>query len=291
MRAGRPSRTADRVALRRAAHQLIDHPLVLEDPIAIPLLGAEQAAALRADPRGAQAGPFAAHLRAFLVVRSRLTEDLLADHVARGLAQYVVLGAGLDSFAYRNPHPGLRVFEIDHPATQAFKRERLAQAGITPPPSLRYVPVDFERDRLDRALEGAGLDPSRPAFFSWLGVVPYLERAAIRATFAVVVAATRAGGALVFDYGLKPSRLPFAQRLVVEAFAARLRAAGEPWLSFFDPPELAQELRAAGFEGVDDWDRERLTARYLAHREDDLVLGGAGRIAVASRPLARPAGT
>ena len=286
MRDGRPSRTADRVALRRAAHQLLDRPLVFEDPLAISLLGAEQAAALRADPRASQPGPYARFLRAFLVVRSRLAEDLLAGYVARGLAQYVVLGAGLDTFAHRNTNAALRVFEVDHPATQALKRERLADAGLATPSTLTFVPVDFARDPLGDALEAAGLDPARPAFFSWLGVVPYLELPAIRATFATVALATRAGGALVFDYGIKASRLPLHQRLVVQAFAARVAAAGEPWLSAFVPEEIEAELRAAGFESVEDWSPERLRARYLEHRADELALGNAGRIAVASRPLA-----
>src|SRR4029077_18672202 len=129
----RPSRTAERVAMRRAAHQLLDHPRIHDDPLALTILGDARAAALRADRGWFEDDVMAPVLRAFLAVRSRLAEDALAQAVAAGVRKYVVLGAGLDTFPHRNPYPALRVFEVDHPATQAWKRQRLADAHIAVP--------------------------------------------------------------------------------------------------------------------------------------------------------------
>ena len=143
MQEGKFSRTARRVAIRRAAHQLLDHPRVLDDPLALRIIGAEAAEELRSNPKEHHA--FSRAFRAFMAARSRYAEDELAGAVERGVRQYVVLGAGLDTFAYRNPHAGLRVFEVDHPATQAWKREQLSAAGIAIPAALTFVPVDFER--------------------------------------------------------------------------------------------------------------------------------------------------
>src|ERR1700728_4612774 len=128
MQEGKFSRTAYRVAVRRAAHQLLDHPKVLDDPLALRIIGRKAAQELRSQPK--ERHLFARASRAFMVVRSRYAEDELARAVSQGVSQYVVLGAGLDTFAYRNPHPGLRVFEIDHPATQAWKRGQLQAAAI-----------------------------------------------------------------------------------------------------------------------------------------------------------------
>src|ERR1700684_280435 len=142
MQEGKFSRTAQRVAIRRAAHQLLDQPRVLDDPLALRIIGSEAAEALRSDPKEDHA--FSRAFRAFMAARSRYAEDELARAVARGVTQYVVLGAGLDTFAYRNPHAGLHVFEVDHPATQVWKRERVPAAGIAIPPSFTLFSIDFE---------------------------------------------------------------------------------------------------------------------------------------------------
>src|SRR5580704_6309372 len=174
MQDARPSRTALRVALRRAAHQLYDaRPLVLEDPVAVPILGKTYAEELRRTPTRSDR-PFSVGLRAFLVARSRYAEDTLAHAVERGVKQYVLLGAGLDTFAHRNPHSHLRVFEVDHPATQQWKRELLETSRLPAPGNLTYAPVDFERESLPEQLLSVGFDPDVPTFFAWLGVVPYL---------------------------------------------------------------------------------------------------------------------
>src|SRR5271163_1639382 len=174
MQEGKFSRTARRVAIRRAAHQLLDHPMVLDDPLALRIIGSEAAESLRSNPK--EDHGFARAFRAFMAARSRYAEDELACAVEHEVRQYVVLGAGLDTFAYRNPHLGLRIFEVDHPATQAWKREQLQAARIAIPTSLTFVPIDFERQTLAAGLEQAGFDAGAAAFFSWLGVTPYLTR-------------------------------------------------------------------------------------------------------------------
>src|SRR5579872_4113072 len=151
-----PSRTALRVAMRRAAHQLYDaRPLVFDDPIAVPILGPYAEELLRTPGRdpSRKPRPHSIGLRAFLVARSRYAENLLAQAVSNGVTQYVLLGAGLDTFAYRNPHPSLHVFEVDHPATQEWKRELLETSSIPAPPCLTYAPVDFEHHPIPEQLQ------------------------------------------------------------------------------------------------------------------------------------------
>jgi methyltransferase (TIGR00027 family) len=285
-----PSRTAQRVAWRRAAHQLLDDPPVFVDPLAIPILGPDAAAALREDPESGETSLAAPYLRAFLAARSRVAEEALAEGVARGVRQYVVLGAGLDTFAYRNPHDGagVRVFEVDHPATQAWKRERLAAAGLPVPPSLSFVPLDIESDALGPALARAGFDASHATFVAWLGVVPYLERDAVLRTLGFIARETAAGSGVALDYGVPPSSLPLLARVVYESVAARVRAAGEPWRTFFEPAALAGELERLGFDRVADWGEAELNDRYFAGRADRLRVGPAGHITVAWHGVARP---
>ena len=279
MREDRPSATAHRVALRRAAHQLLDRPPVLEDPIALRIIGAESRAAIEADPSHFEDSRIAPFLRAFFAVRSRFAEDGLAEAIQRGVRQYVVLGAGLDTFAYRNPYPSdtLRVFEVDHPATQAWKRSRLAEGGIAVPPSLTFVPVDFGTAQLPRALAAAGFRDEVPSWLAWLGVTMYLTRAAFDDTLRFI-ASQPAGSGVVFDYALSPSALDARGRAVFEAMAERVSAAGEPWQTTFVPEELARDLRAMGFTEVEDLGAKEIEARYLHGRQDGLRVGSIGRL-------------
>jgi methyltransferase (TIGR00027 family) len=272
--------TAWRVALRRAAHQLLDRPPVLLDPLALTILGTETAEALRRNPGQFDDGPLAAPLRAFLAVRARLAEDRLAQLRQRGVRQYVVLGAGLDTSAYRNPRPDLplRVWEVDQPAAQDWKRARLDAAGIEIPPGVSFVPLDFEHASLAEVLSAAGFDVAAGAFFSWLGVTPYLPRVAVLNTLADIAALTAPGGGVVFDYAVDPDLLTHVQRAVFHAMAARVEAAGEPWRSSFDPREFVATLRTIGFSSVEDFGADALNARYLANRSDDLRLGGLAHI-------------
>jgi len=270
-----PSRTAYGVACRRAAHQLFDRPLVFEDPFALTILGEQVAAEVRATPPEDLNHPFHQSMRFRMAVRSRYAEDKLAEAVARGVRQYVILGAGLDTSAYRSPFPGLSIFEVDFPATQAWKQQRVADAGLPIPPGLTYAPVDFEHQTLGEGLAAAGFRTDAPAFFSWLGVVPYLTREAFLATLRFI-ASLPAGSAVVFDYSIPRHLLGEQERQAVEALAARVAAIGEPFLSSYVPEELAQELRAMGFTGIEDLDPPATNARYFQNRADGFEVRGKG---------------
>ena len=275
----RASRTALRVARRRAAHQVLDVPRVFTDPLAAAIVGDEVG---WLDNPASQTGLDRA-ARAFMAVRSRIAEDALADAVQRHVRQYVVLGAGLDTFAYRNPHEtaGLRVFEVDHPSTQHWKRERLARAGIDIPPSVVFAPVDFEHETLAAGLAGVGFDLQSPAFFSWLGVTMYLSVEAVASTLKYIGHRPAQSG-VVFDYGVPPSTLSPMERLVLEGLSARVAAAGEPFTSFFEPADIAGRLAEAGLEVVEDLGRDEINARYFSGRTDGLALRGRlGRILIA----------
>jgi methyltransferase (TIGR00027 family) len=283
-----PSRTALRVSLRRAAHQLHDSPpLVFDDPLAARILGPEFAKELKRTPDSAKR-PFSAGLRAWIVARARLAEDTLA--AAAGLPestrnnprQYLVLGAGLDTFACRNPYPNVRVFEVDHPATQAWKIERLAAAKIVPPPTAAFVAVDFERDSLHAKLKAAGFQFAQPTVTAWLGVAPYLTAEAFRATMRVL-SSFATGSEVVFDYSQPREVLPPLEQLMLDSLSARVARAGEPFQLFFTPDQLAEELDWLGLRVVEDLDGAALNARYFAGRRDGLALRGkAARVCVAA---------
>ncbi|HTQ99930.1 MAG TPA: SAM-dependent methyltransferase [Candidatus Acidoferrum sp.] len=269
-----PSRTAWRVALRRAAHQLLDKPQVLDDPVALTILGPRIAAQLWANPAENERGPASAHMRAFLAVRSRFAEDHLAAWRTRGIQQYVVLGAGLDTFAYRIPAgPSLQVWEVDHPATQAWKRKLLDEAHIAIPANVQHVAVDFEHDNLADCLARAGFDINAGAVFAWLGVVPYLTQDAIRATLTYIAKATGNGGGVAFDYPLDRASMTWRQRIMFDLLAARVESVGEPFQSSFVPEQLQRELRALGFAVAEDASPDLLNARYFDHRSDELKVG------------------
>jgi methyltransferase (TIGR00027 family) len=265
-----PSRTADRVALRRAAHQLWDKPKVFDDPIALKIIPAAASAEL-AGSRPSDSAP-ARFLRAFMVARSRFAEDNLVEAVARGVKQYVVLGAGLDTFAYRNPFAELHVFEVDYPATQTWKRQRLQLANIPVPSTLTFAPVDFEKDTLPAGLAQAGFRENETAFFSWLGVTPYLAEQTVLATLQWIAAGPQNG--VAFDYAVPRSSLSFFQRMAFDALSARVAAAGEPFVGFFDPETLSRELQKMGFKHIEDLGVEQINARYFSERSDGLRVGG-----------------
>jgi len=271
---GAPSLTARGAALQRAAHQLLEEPRIFDDPLALRILGAERVAWLgRNLDRYRRAGARA--MRAFLVMRSRYAEDELARAVARGVRQYVVLGAGLDTFAYRNPHRRLRVFEVDHPATQAWKRIQLKEQFIDVPPSLKFAPVDFERQTLAEGLKAAGFRTDQAAFFSWLGVVVYLSEAAVAETLHYVAARPR-GSQLIFDFAPPEDSLSEPERTRRAASAARAAKKGEPWINFQDPGPLAARLRDAGFSSARSLGKEEMNENYFKDRVDGFRLYGSG---------------
>lgn len=281
MNPGQPSRTAVRVALRRAAHQILDKPVVFADPLALQIIGREVAGALQADPARFEGQLGAPTLRAFLAVRSRIAEDALADAVGRGVRQYVVLGAGMDTYAYRHAVAGLRVFEVDEPATQGWKRMRLEDVGLAEPASLTFVPMDFERQSLGEALHHAGFDPARGAFFSWLGVTPYLREAAVWTTLQAVAELAGAAGGITFDYAIPVESLNLLQRAKFAVLARRVAAAGEPFVSFFDPDVLKRKLMEFGFGSVRDLGPDALNTGYFANRADGLSVGDMGHVVTA----------
>jgi methyltransferase (TIGR00027 family) len=253
---GQPSFTAMRAAAHRAAHQLAEGGRVFADPFAARVLGESVA-----DVFGAELdAPTVRGMRLHIAARSAFAEAALADAVARGVRQYVLLGAGLDTFALRNPYPRVRVFEVDHPATQGWKRRRLADAGLAAPEQLTFAPIDFERTALGDGLAAAGFDAAAPAFFAWLGVIVYLTPPAIEATLRFIAGV---GGEVAFDYGEPISAYPPE----VQAREARrglgAAARGEPWISRFMPQDLARLLGVCGFTGIEDLGPAEIAQRFL----------------------------
>lgn len=269
VRQGTPSGTALRVATVRAAHRLLDDPIVFDDPLALAILGPEAEAELRADPFRYN-DQISRGLRASLVVRSRVAEDELARAVADGVRQYVLLGAGLDTFAYRNPFPDLRVFEIDHSSTQAWKRECLAKAGIAVPDSLTYAPVDFEEGgTLAEGLAAAGFDRAAPVCFAWLGVTMYLREEAVYDTLSWI-AGGAPGSSVTFDFRVPLDQLNPVERAISEMIMQRVAEMGEPWISAFDPETLKKRLIDMGFFRAEALLPDELNRRYLSRRKDGL---------------------
>ncbi|MGX8013754.1 SAM-dependent methyltransferase [Mesorhizobium sp. ORM8.1] len=256
MEDAKPSRTALGVARMRALNQLSPQAPLFRDPYAGAILGDAAPTAQnleQEDERGRR-------MRLFVAARARLAEDWLAAAVRRGVRQVVVLGAGLDTFSLRNPYPDVAVFEVDHPATQAWKRKCLADAGLAEPPATTFVPVNFERQRLLDELALAGLRPTEASFFMWLGVVPYLTQEAIFGTLSWI--AGMPGSEVVFDYSEPVENRDAAGQAALSFHAARVAAVGEPWISFFTPGELAKSLTELGFDEIEDFESSNIAARF-----------------------------
>lgn len=266
-----PKPSAMLVAMQRAAHQLLDPPLVLDDPIALALLDSAEAHWLRTHLDSFRQ-PVSVGLRSAVVVRSRLADDIWTDALERGIDQYVILGAGLDTSAYRQPAAAGRIFEVDLPAVQQWKQARLQEAGIALPASLRFFPVDFERVSLAEGLACAGFNPNAPAIFSWLGVTMYLDKAAVEETLRVIAGCAK-GSAVLMEYALPLHGQPPMMRIATEQLIMQITERGEPWKSFFEPAALIEMLTALGFTSCYAWTPDELNQRYLAHRCDGLRVG------------------
>ena len=264
MKPDESSRTALMVARQRAAHQLLDHGSILHDPFALKILGESQEDVLQF----ANAHPVASLGRLFTAARSRIAEDALAKAVERGMRQIVILGAGLDTFALRNPHAAQQtcIYEVDHPATQAVKRERLAQAQIQPPPRLVFVPVDFEQDDLEEKLAGAGFQQNSPAFFTWLGVVPYLTQDAIDRTLDYI--ASIPDSEVVFDYMEPPEAFSAELRQLEKMRAEQLKKMDERSVCRFEPAAIAAILHSHGFRAVEDISFQQIALRFGSAIQD-----------------------
>ena len=279
MELNQPSHTAHLVAMSRAAHQILDNPRVFEDPIAARIIGKQKSAEIASAPDQYKTTS-ATLVRAFLVARSKYVETALSEAIEREVHQYVILGAGLDTFPYRNPYHSelLQVFEVDHPSTQAWKRERIETEGISIPESLRFVSIDFEKETLENQLPKAGFKINEPSFFSWIGVTMYLTTEVVMATLKSIGMVATRGSEIVFDYMLSPALLSPTGLLSFHARAARVSAVGEPWKSTFEPNLLAAELHKLGFAIVEDIGSDGLNARYFANRTDELRVDGRARL-------------
>jgi methyltransferase (TIGR00027 family) len=258
MKPHEPSRTALLIARQRAAHQVLDLGSILNDPFALKIVQEDEKDLLQF----ANANPLASIGRLFTAARSRIAEDALSEAAGSGIRQIVILGAGLDTFALRNPHGALpiRIYEVDHPATQAWKRGRLAELQLPAPPWLVFVPVDFERDDLGERLAAAGFQKNAPVFFTWLGVVPYLTREAIGCTLEYM--SSIPNSEVVFDYMEPPQAFSLEIRGPVAKRTENLEKIGERWASHFDSTSIAEILRSHGFGGIEDIDFEAIRSRF-----------------------------
>jgi methyltransferase (TIGR00027 family) len=269
-----PSASALTAAAARAAHLIVDgQPTIFADPLAAALLGG-QAEELTGYHKRHGAHPVLVGARVQVTCRSRYAEHALARAIGAGVTQYVILGAGLDSFAYREGQDGrVRVFEVDHPASQQAKRAALAAAGIGEPDRVRYVPADLARDPLVRCLAAAGFDAAAPAVISWLGVTMYLTAEAVAETLAAV-AGFAPGTELIADYllpaGARDEAGALYGRLVAQASATH----GEPWRSFFTPDQMAHLAGRAGFGAVRAVSQRDTIPAELWHRADSLRPAG-----------------
>lgn len=274
----RRSGTAERVAMRRAAHQRWDKPVVFADPLAWDILSEEARERIYAGIEEENQNPWARGLRAFVALRSRFAEEQLGVAVSQGVRQAVILGAGLDTFAYRNPHADLQVYEVDYPATQAWKHERLLEGGIRIPESVRFAPVDFERDTLAHGLAATGFRADQPAFFSWLGVVPYLTREAAFATLRFIAGLPKGSG-VVFDYAIPRELLSEREQTAFDLLAERVARAGEPFRLFFEPERLTAELLGLGFTAVENLDGAAIREKWFGQpAQEQRLHGRAGRL-------------
>ena len=281
-------------ASQRAAHQILDNPKIFEDPLALRIIGAETESRLRLSLAQFQK-PTERAFRAAVMVRNRYAEDELGRSIQRGVRQYVILGAGLDTFAYRNPFPHLRVFEVDHPVTQAWKRSCLEKAAIPIPASVTYTSVDFEQQTLIDALRESGFKSDELTFISFIAVVRYLDRKTFLSVLTSIVSSMRAGSEVVFDFDRTPSLLKVLRgralpgrtevRFDFSSFSSlprRLRklAYGTVinWTfknndfrpTYFDIESLTRDLKQIGFADVQLFGPKEMNVRYCKDRTDGL---------------------
>jgi methyltransferase (TIGR00027 family) len=281
------------VATERAAHQLLDNPKIFEDPLALRIIGAEAESRLRLSLAQSQK-PEDRAFRAAVMVRNRYAEDELARSIQRGVRQYVILGAGLDTFAYRNPFPHLRVFEVDHPATHAWKRSCLEKAAIPIPASVTYVSVDFDRQMITNALRPSGFKSDELTFVAVLGVVRYLSRETLISVLTSIVSSMRTGSEIVFDFRSPPSLLQVLRGRALPGRTEVIFDSSFPSLpqrlwelaygmivnrrsrnngfraTYLDVAPLTRDLKRIGFADVQLFGPKELNVRYCKNRTDGL---------------------
>jgi methyltransferase (TIGR00027 family) len=265
----RRSRTVEIPAIMRALHQTIDHdPKILNDPIAPRLIDSDD------DHRWLTPlldHPFAKQWRAGFALRARYAEDCLAEGLRRGVTQYVILGAGLDTFAYRQPswEGSLRIYEVDDPVTQRWKVERLRVADIAIPSNMTFVPMDFERVSIPEALASTGFAFDAMTLCSWMGVTQYLTPHAFDTTFQFVLSLPR-WSEIVFSFILPQDAVAGVEADALVSAAHRAAQVGEPWLTRFRGDELGVKLRMMGFSQVIHLTPEEARERYFGDRTDGL---------------------
>ena len=278
------SRTALATAYLRAAHQILDaKPFILDDPVAVQLLGEGAEQRIREAAVRYQT-PAALALRSLVVLRSRFAEDRLSAAVQRGVSQYVIVGAGFDTFALRQPQwaNSLKVIEVDHLSSQAAKRSRIAEAGMQIPANVIFADIDFEQESLRDGLLRNGATVTKPTFFSWLGVTMYLTDAAIDATLRSM-ATFPEGSEVVLTFLQPPMRSPHASLEGPSRLAQRVAELGEPFVSYFDQATLKAKLLAAGFSRVEFLTPAIANSRYFEQGQSDLPLPERTDIASALR--------
>jgi methyltransferase (TIGR00027 family) len=276
MQKGQASRTAEIAAAVRAIHLLQDVPTVFDDPLALELTSPAWRRIAKSKPLRwilkhvvfRSQRPVAAQVLA----RSRYAEDLLEEAIAGGIGQYVVVGAGFDSFALRRRdlESSLRVFELDHPDTQRVKVERTLALGGELPANVEFVGIDFERQAVADGLTGSSYQPTLPAFFSWLGTTPYLSSAAILDTLRSIAVYAAPGSELVFDYLVPDEVLSASDRRVVQKLKRFTARRGEPLIGELHPSELETTLGSIGLELIENFSGADQMERYFAVRDDGL---------------------
>ncbi|MGO9117910.1 MAG: class I SAM-dependent methyltransferase [Desulfomonilaceae bacterium] len=267
------SRTALATAYMRAVHQLFDgEPRILEDPIVVRLIG-ETALQRINDPVNRYRSSEIGALRAHVVLRSRFAEDRLAAAVLRSVTQYVILGAGLDTFAYRQPGwaRALKIIEVDHVGTQTMKRSSLTAAGLAVPENVTFANVDFEHESLRDGLLRYEVSLDEPTFFSWLGVTVYLNEDAIDAVLRSV-AAFRVGSEIVLTFRQPIESATGKERDRLSRLAEHVASVGEPYVTYFEPDALEDKLRSIGFSKVEFLSSADAEERYFRQRPKDLPL-------------------
>lgn len=256
--------TALATAYMRAAHQLLEaKPLLFDDPVALPLLGPEALKNIQ-DTKDHYQTPEVLALRTRIILRSRFTEDRLAAAVSRGIRQYIILGAGFDTFALRQPSwaKELKIVEVDHAGTQSLKRSYIDAAKLTIPENVLFADINFEHESLHEGLCRYNVSMDKPAFFSWLGVMMYLKEDAIDAVLHSV-AMFPAGSEIVLTFVRPPGDVP-------SIIAQSVTNLGEPWLSHFEPDEIEEKLYGTGFSKVEFLTPAEAETRYFRLRPRDL---------------------
>jgi methyltransferase (TIGR00027 family) len=283
----KPSETAQFAAAHRAYHLMHDRPAILEDTAAIWLLSPPLNTILRVAPlRWLFWRPLLAKVQpisTFIVVRSRYAEDTLENSIRDGCRQYVILGAGLDSWALRHDEPGVTVFELDHSATQQWKEARIRSRLGSLPSHLIFIPIDFEGESIADILPKHGFDPQSKAFVSWLGTICYLTRGAIEETFASLAKVCAPGSRIAFDYFQPKSTMSPADLTLFEVLDEGGTRRGEPMQTLLEAEEMAEILISAGFRVVEDLSVAKITSRYLAQRSDELDIPGFVHLCCAER--------